>query len=454
MMKRILLIVLIVVMFNSFLVMQASADVATGINGELRLRPEYRENADFDKTAPDTQSFYNQRIRLGFNARINSDLSGFVQLQDSRIWGADALITDSLAVAGNTNEGVDLHQGYVVLGNISGLPLSLKVGRQEIAYGDQRLVGSFGWSNQGRAFDAIRLMYMGDIADIDFWTAKVTENNSCGGGVGCTASPANKSGQDIDFYGIYSTLKDNPVPDSNLQAYLLYKRDGATGLEGKINLSEYTLGARLGGKVSEVGIDYTGEFAYQFGTNANAKADDGTTKTKSVDIAAYAFAVEAGYSIPGIAWNPRVAVEYDSATGSKSVDKDTTFDQLYPTNHALYGYMDYQGWMNMNDITLKLSTRPSDKSFYYLAYHMLSLAEKKDAWYGADGKARTGFGSSASNSKDAVGHEVDLLARYTVNQNLKLEAGVSEFFKGDFIEAKVANSENSTWAYLMGTVSF
>lgn len=424
-MKRGWIVVFSVIMLNLFLMALASAEVATSINGEYRLRPEFRDNADFNDAADDTQSFYGQRIRLGVDAKINTDLGAFLQIQDRRNWGDDNVLTDS-------GEALDFHQAYVTLKNINGLPMGLKAGRQELNYGDQRLVGGFGWSNQGRAFDAIKLMYSHEIADIDLWTAKVVEINS-----DTDASPKS-SGQDTDFYGIYSTFKSNPVPDSNLQAYLLYKYEGAT------NLSEYTLGARLAGKETGTGIDYTAELAYQFGDN------------DQVDISAYALAIEGGYIIPNVAWSPRVAIEYDYATGSDdATDEDNTFDNLYPTNHLYYGYMDYQGWMNMSDIILKVSAKPSDKSSFYLAYHILSLAEEKDGWYTAAGSATgTLRAASAANTEDQVGQEIDLLVKHTLNQSLKVEGGISQFFTGDFIKNKVANEEDSTWAYLMGTVSF
>src|SRR3989304_121460 len=200
-----------------------SAEVATSVSGELRLRPEYRDNADFNKDAADTQSFYGQRVRLGVNASINSDLSGFIQLQDTRNWGEEggtASFTDG-------SEKLDIHQANVTLRNINGSPLSLKVGRQELAYGDQRLVGSPGWRNRGRAFDTIKLSYATGIADIDFWTAKVVENNGCTDGVTPPCPVPSKGDNNTDFYGIYSTFKSSLIPGSNLQAYLLYKRDGS-----------------------------------------------------------------------------------------------------------------------------------------------------------------------------------------------------------------------------------
>jgi len=154
-----------------------------------------------------------------------------------------------------------------------------------------------------------------------------------------------------------------------------------------------------------------------------------------------------------------VAVEYDFASGT---DGDTdinkkefhTFDNLYPTNHLHYGYMDYQGWKNMQDIALKASAKPTDKCFVYLAYHMFSLAEKQDLWYHASGAVNP----FATWEDDDVGQEIDLLARHTFNPNLKVEAGISQFFAGDVIKKTVKDAggsvEDSTWAYLMGTVSF
>lgn len=448
-MKKGWIIILVAVMFNLFLFMQASAEVTTSINGELRLRPEFRDQADFNDARNDTQSFYGQRIRLGVNAKITPDLSGYVQLQDTRTWGND-LFTDTI---GNTNQGVDIHQGFVLWNNLGGHPLGLKVGRQELNYGDQRLIGGFGWSNNGRAFDALKLMYATDMVDLDFWTAKVVEANSCNvttsPAVGC-ALPTAGADEDTDFYGLYATFK-TLIPDNNLQAYLLYNRNGsdANGND-EIDLSEYTLGARLAGKVSGVGIDYTGEVAYQLGDNGGS----GGATTDKVDISAWALAVEAGYTIPAT-WSPRVAVEYDLASGSDDpTDEDNTFNNLFPTNHLHYGYMDYQAWMNMQDIVLKVSAKPSDKCWIYLAYHMFTLAEEADAWYGANGLPRPGFGASAANTEDEVGQELDLVARHTFNPNLKVEAGISQFFAGDFIESVVAESEDSTWAYIMGTVNF
>ena len=63
-----------------------------------------------------------------------------------------------------------MHQAYLVLGNAKQFPISAKVGRQELSYGDERLVGAFDWNNIGRVFDAAKLRYENDTLWVDAFT--------------------------------------------------------------------------------------------------------------------------------------------------------------------------------------------------------------------------------------------------------------------------------------------
>ncbi|NIP78292.1 MAG: alginate export family protein, partial [Gemmatimonadetes bacterium] len=74
-----------------------------------------------------------------------------VQVQDVRVWGGELGTTDPSA------DGLDLHQGWLELGDAGSGALSLRVGRQELAYGGERLVGALNWAQQARSFDGARL---------------------------------------------------------------------------------------------------------------------------------------------------------------------------------------------------------------------------------------------------------------------------------------------------------
>lgn len=111
---------------------------------EDRLRWEIREDADFRKAVEDQNDFLGQRLRAGFHLRLGPPLAIFAEGQDSRHFGADA------EAAKIRWRYTDLRQAYLEVRNVGGLEgLSAKLGRQELVYGEERLVGAFGWSNVG-----------------------------------------------------------------------------------------------------------------------------------------------------------------------------------------------------------------------------------------------------------------------------------------------------------------
>ncbi|MFN0117776.1 MAG: alginate export family protein [Elusimicrobiota bacterium] len=417
-------------------VVQTWADIT--FSGEFRLRPEYKKNADFNKATKDTQSFVGSRLRISGAGLAAEDIAVKVTFQDTRNWGEEP---GSGAVNGLTDSGeaIDIHEGFVDFQNFLKTPFSFRAGRQELSFGDQRLIGSFGWNNQGRAFDAFRLMYVGNQFMVDAWTAKRKENNATTAGV-----PSN----DRDFSGIYGTMK--PVfPGALLDVYFLHDREGdTTGNAEPKNV--YTYGLRLSGKNGF--IDYTVEAPFQFGQNGTVVG----VSSDSVKISANALAAKVGFTIPGDK-EIRFGTEYDYASGDDNLSdtKAKTFNNLYPTNHLFYGYMDYQGWRNLSAWNANLSFKPQRPWFLSIHYWVFNLAEEKDGWYNAAGTASGSLrAASSANTEKNIGQEIDLLARFTQSSRVIWEFGYSRFFAGDLIDQRVANDSASDWAYVMSTIKF
>lgn len=403
--------------------------------GEVRIRPEYKDNSDFNKDTSDTLSFVGSRIRLVTTAKDMDDVLVKIVLQDTRNFGGS---TSAVGLT-DSGEAVDIHEGYAEFANFMKLPVSLRAGRQELFYGDHRLIGHFGWSNQGRAFDALKLIFSNGDYGVDAWMSKRKENNAAAG------SP----NTDRDFYGIYATLK-TLVSYTPWDIYVLFDREGDTaGNAGKKAVA--TIGTRLAGKISQ--FDYTMELPYQFGDNGTRVA----TSSADVKIEAYAMAAKAGYTFPGNA-SIRVGGEFNFASGDDNASDavSRTFNNLYPTNHSFYGYMDYQGWRNMMGINGNVSGSLMEKKLFLQgSFWNFKLADAKDGWYDAPGNAAgTARAASAANTETNVGNEIDFLARYNYNTQVVFEAGWSAFFRGDFVKKKVSNSGDSDWAYLMMTVKF
>ena len=98
------------------------------------------------------------RFRLGVMLKPAPWLKIYAQTQDSREYLSDR--QDFPGVLGaEGDDAFDLRQGYVEISNYDKCPWGLKIGRQVLAYGDERLVGSSEWNNFGRTFDAVKLRY-------------------------------------------------------------------------------------------------------------------------------------------------------------------------------------------------------------------------------------------------------------------------------------------------------
>src|SRR5437867_7952021 len=218
------------------------------IGGEARIRYEIRNNTSFSATNAN-ESAASHRIRVNVGYDLTPDVSFFAQIQDARIYGTEGPINGA-AVAGagqagigavsaqNQNgSGLDLHQGYILVKNL-GLPgLSLKVGRQEIMYGDHRLFGNFGWSQVGNSFDAAKLMYSTQLYDVDVFWARVFDTENGGGCVAATNNNncsgvifpgAGKGTTNQDIYGLYVTLK--VVPNWTIEPYYFLLQDTRTAV--------------------------------------------------------------------------------------------------------------------------------------------------------------------------------------------------------------------------------
>ncbi|HEY4484860.1 MAG TPA: alginate export family protein [Nitrospiria bacterium] len=410
------------------------------IGGELRARYEFRDDADFNSKSDDTLAFAVSRIRLHFGYEIAPDLSFFIQMQDSRLFGSET-------TTASNEKNMDLHQGYLAVKNLAG-PLTVLLGRQEMAFGDHRLVGNVGWSNIGRSFDGLRLNYAAGPVRLDGWAMIVRQYDNA-----ATADPdftkPSRDGQ--QFYGLHAAVKPASI---SVEPYLLYLVD--TGNTAGAAMTDpaargqnrVTAGLRVDGRTAGDAVDFTAEGAYQTG----GMESRGTTPKS--DVRAYAYAVKAGFTLPA-AIKPRIGIEYDRASGDDDPADGAfkTFENLFPTNHMHYGYMDYVGWRNMQDLRVSLGVKPTAVSWIGLDYHRFSLVETADNWYAASGKVfRT---TPAANSEKDLGQEVDLVVYGMVKEKLRMEAGYGRFIPGQYVKSNFPSADDpSDFFYVQTSVGF
>ena len=278
--------------------------------GEIRVRYE-RENMnrvalglahpDWDEDAVDSEDYWNLRALLNAKVRAGDRTTAFISLHAVDKWGETSVV-GAPADTKTDNSDVGLNQGYLNIVNAIG-PIDLKVGRQTLSYGSQRLLGASEWADTSNRWDALKLTHKTEAVDIDLFIAKLEYKDS-------------SSTKDHDLNGLYATFKQ-VVPGSTLDVYAIQK-DTDTGADFM------TYGVRVAGKGDT--IDWDAEMAKQSGDyNASMDQDAG------------AWAINAGYALSD---SIRIGAQKWSASGGVSGSDVETFDNLYPTNHFKYGITD------------------------------------------------------------------------------------------------------------------
>ena len=87
-------------------------------------------------------------------------------------------------------------------------------------------------------------------------------------------------------------------------------------------------------------------------------------------------------------------------------------------------------------------------------YHAFFLANTDDAWYRANGIATVRpLTPAARNADNYAGSEIDVLATWSVNKYLTVDAGYSHFFAGGYL-GDTGAQDDADFAYVQATIAF
>lgn len=245
------------------------------------------------------------RSRFGIDAAVAGGWSAYLQLQDTRYFGglrvADGFPPD-ITVWGRAPEAFDLHQGYTQWKRDC---FAVRVGRQEITYGNERLIGTLDWANPGRTFDAIKFDYNKDAYSAAAFGAVLADS-----------APTSRG------------------PDSVLAgSFFEHKRKGAINWGGialydatvHVTPSQrVTLGGRVWGPIGKLEFDIDAYGQVNKGKNLDATH-------------AYLLGARAKYAFSKT-HKGGFLIDYVSGASSSNAH---AFHTLYGTNHKFYGFYDF-----------------------------------------------------------------------------------------------------------------
>ncbi len=399
-----------------------------------RLRWEIRDNNfDFNNgvSSLTDDSWLLQRVRLGVKLKPAPWLTLYAQGQDIRELDSDRPnVVGALGAEGD--DTFDLRQGYVEIGDPK--KFSLKLGRQVLTYGDERLVGPLDWTNPSRTFDAAKFHFEQPKWWLDAFTSSVVKFDS--NHFNKSDWLDNDSTRNQFFSGLYFSTTALDFQTTDVYAFELHEEYPAGDTDF------VTIGTRWKADPKKLGgFDYELEAATQFGD------------VKGKTLQSFAGHFGAGYVFLDSAWKPRLFAEYNYASGDDNpADGDVgTFQNLFPTNHKFYGYMDAFSWQNIHNPELSVSVQPTKTLSAKLDYHLFWLAETTDAWYRANGVATVRPVVPGADS--FVGSELDFTVTWKPEKWLSFQAGYSHFFAGDYLKASGA-ADDADFGYVQASIDF
>ncbi|HTL60487.1 MAG TPA: alginate export family protein [Nitrospira sp.] len=486
------------------------------LRADLRVRPEYRNavcfggninttgNCNSAGTAANVAAgkaandfFVQQWVRLGIGYDLSPDVNFYMEIIDSATWGGngsqvnagnggDPLNHNGTSTGANINGNggtLGVRAAYMLIRNFAGVQgLSLKAGRQYVIFGNHSLFGHFDWANTGYSHDGVMLQYSTKAWDSYYgWFHDSETDISQAAPVGSgnpnivgTGQAQNAMG-DSDWFIFYNQIKS--IPGFLIEPYYVYYKNNlgaadfsAQGL-GTAKHSDQTrhmVGNRI--EMRKGNFDFTDEIAYQFGQMGNAGAAAvnnpcGTgSQSKCLHINAWATRNWIGYTHYQSAWKPRIAFNFDYASGDGRANctlngayglckTANTFENFYPTNHIHMGYMDVQAWKNMLSPSANFQARPSKDDHIEIWYTNLNLANKKDNWY--RGSQGVYVFSQANNTKSHIGDEVDFTWTHMfMDGKVAFQATYSYLFLGGYVQQNLGTSRNQEWAYAQLWINF
>lgn len=410
------------------------------LSGQVRTRTEFRDGQGAPLPVGARPAFFtSQRTRLqaGYNA---SRVKVGVAAQDVRVWGQD-VSTINRTTTQDLN-GMMLHEAWaeVLLSDtaVKNKSLSLKVGRQELVYDDQRLLGNLDWLQQARRHDAAVLKYeaKGYVAHLG---AAFNQNRELSSGTIYNNTPAGNYPGNTNGGSMYKSmafLYAGKKWKGGSASFLLlndvfssFRSDPVTAAKqyDSSTWSRATTGFYVAHSVQQFSL--TASAYHQFGRNAIGQKINANLITL------------AGTYNAGAKWSVGTGMDYYSGGTNGATSK--AFDPLYGTPHKFSGLMDYFfvasgfGKNGLVDYFVQSKYKASGRLSFTAGVHQFNSAA-----------AVSGFATKS------LGQEVDLVGTYVLTPQIGFEAGYSRYFTTSLLTSpavkNIANAKpQANWAYLM-----
>ncbi len=376
-----------------------------GFGGELRARAQAHDDFRLGAGGAETDDVFGLfRMRLHGDLHLGPHLRVFAEIKSALASDRDLPGGRS---PGNTDEFA-LQNGFVALrGPWAGGQAALRLGRQELRFGRERLVSAFDWSNVRRTFDGASAIWRRDDLQVHAFFALPVR-------VASYARNDHESGR--LFYGVDVRGR---LGAARLEAYAYGHRREDVVLAGAFGTEQRgTLGARLRSRIPGTPLDGELEVAGQFGSLGGA------------DLRTFMVASELGWWMRELPLSPRLHLGFDAASGDDGAGSDVgTFDPLFPNGNRYFGVVDLVGRRNLLAASVGASLRVAPRLRLRVEGFYFWRARRGDAWYDAAGNV---LRPAAAGRSRALGGEVDVTLHFQLDPHTDMALGYGHFLPGSF----------------------
>ncbi len=390
------------------------------MGGDIRAREEgfnniITWNSDNDS---DQQNYFRLRSRLFFQAVPDERITAYTRFTNE--WRYYAKPENRVHPL---RDEIILDNAYLNLKGFEDVPLSLKVGRQDIIYGEGFIL------LEGTPLDGSRTIFSDggkltldlDQTKVDFlaiwntgkqWFAINKNEDALGAG----DPPGRLDSQTIGVFGAYLT-NQSLIEKQKLEGYYLLKR-GLTSETDPMKWPDNTvnvIGGRLSGPANDQ-ITYAGEMALQLGEYGGHS------------MTAFGGYAHGTYTLTDLCMKPNLTLEYVYLSGDNPNDQHYGgWDPIlarWPKWSELYIYSqvpekDVAYWTNMQIYRAKFSLSPMEKMTFDLVYQYLRANE-------------SGSGTGVFGTGKDRGQNPQAILKYQFNDWLDAHLWGEYFMPGNF----------------------
>jgi len=499
------LILILALAFMAAFAFAAYAEVQNvKVSGDITMSGVYRNNFDFTKSVnagSNNASNYNDQetdllsiTRVRVDADLTDNVSATVRLLNERNWNGEStttvgankninMATDTTTGGANSEDKVSVDLAYVTLKEFLYSPLTLTVGRQELHFGNDWLIGdpdtngialrsslAEGDLSARKAFDAIRATLNYDPLVVDVLYAKVAEKTPTLDDditlMGLNANYALNKDTTLEgfYFGKIKGASNNlavttSVTNIDAASAAVYTTSTLAGGNPSVNKADtvHTIGGRVVNKtVKNLTVDVAA--AYQFGTynprfDPNARYISASQKAETAPRSAWGLEAIGTYDLKDISmiskYSPSVTGAYVYLSGES---RDRTGGATYRGWDAMFENQTFGhiinatlGFSNASIVGLSLKAKPMEDITVKLDgvglwFNKKFTENRLDILSGVD-TAR----QFRMRNKSFAGQEYDLTVSYDYTEDVQFSLLGGVFLPSKAINGNLAVNNDGTY---------